>query len=110
METKNKVLSYIGFALKAGKICKGVNAVETLKNDVFLLIICHTASENTYKDAEKLALKFHCPLIVSEKVTVEEITLKENCKLIALTDKNLAEAVIKNSNEDFTIYSGGRKV
>jgi hypothetical protein len=33
--------------------------------------------------------------------------LKTNCKMLAITVKNLAKAIIENQNENFSISSGG---
>ena len=104
---RSKILSYIGFAAKSGNLRTGVNAVATLKK-VNLLAVCKRASENTVRDAEKLAAKFNCPLIVS-LIPVEEITGKENCKVFAVTDASLARAILDNLDDNFTIKSGGCK-
>ncbi len=104
---RSKILSYLGFAKKSGNLRTGVNTVSTLKK-AYALIICSGASENTVNEAKKLSQKFFCPLIVS-RLSVEELTGKENCKLMAVTDENLAKAIIDNTDENFTILSGGRK-
>lgn len=104
---RSKILSYLGFAIKSGNLRTGVNAIATIKK-ADLLIICSRASENTLKDAEKLAVKFNCPMVLS-KLPVEEIAGKENCKLLAVTDANLARAILENLDDNFTIKSGGYK-
>lgn len=83
----------------------GSNAVGTLKK-AFLIIICDSASEGTKKLARSYANKFHCPLMVSKKL-LEDITGKQNCKLVALTNKDLATAIISNQDDYFSISSGG---
>ena len=99
----SKVLAYLGFARKAGKLRTGVNAISTLKS-ANVLVVCESASENTVKDALKLARRFHCPL-VSSAISVEEITGKENCKLLCVTDGNLAKAILNNLDGNFTLKS-----
>lgn len=103
MTIRSKPESYIGFALRAGKYRCGVNAISTLK-DVKLLILCSTAAKNTRKEAEKLARQFHCKIVLSKAKTVEELTGKENCKLMAITDASLAKAIMDNLNGDFTQF------
>ena len=67
MPKKSKAESYIGFCIKAGKLTCGFNAVELLKKDVFLLLLCDTVSDNGKKSAEKLLdiipELFHGPLL-----------------------------------------------
>ena len=104
---KNKVLTYIGFAKRAGKFKTGTNAIKTVKSEVYLLIICKTASENAQKEAVKLAERFGCPLYESVNFTVEEIADKENCKLMAILDFELSKAIIANMGNDFKEFSGG---
>lgn len=100
MENKSKAQTYIGFAIRAGKYRTGFNTVGTLKK-VYLLAVCKTASENSLKDAVKLSKKYGCPLLQTKERTLAEIIFKENAKIIAVTDKNLADAAIKNSEQDF---------
>ncbi len=102
---KSKPLTFIGFALRARKVRTGVNAIQTLKGNVKVLIICQTASENTFNDAVKLAKKFNAPLIVSKTYKVEELVRKENCKLLAIQDESLGNAVLQNLDSHFQEYS-----
>ena len=50
----NKIYTYIGFAIKSRKIRCGVNSVATLKNRVPLLLLCKTASDNTFDEVLKI--------------------------------------------------------
>ncbi|MBP5307807.1 MAG: hypothetical protein J6Z34_01590 [Clostridia bacterium] len=104
---RSKAMSYLGFARKSGNLKAGVNAVATLKS-ARLVIVCKTASANTVKEAEKLAARFSCPLMETG-IPAEEIAGKENCKVVAVTDGNLARAIIDSSDENFTLKSGGCK-
>jgi len=99
---KSKIESCVGFARRAGKYRCGVNAIGTLKQ-VKLLILCSTAAVNTQNETVKLSKKFHCDVVVSNTITVEKLTGKENCKLLAITDASLAKAIKDNLNGDFTL-------
>ncbi len=101
MGNKTKAETYIGFAMRAGKFKIGTNAVATLKK-AQLVIVCNTASENTKNEAEKLAKKFKCPLLETKNKKLEQITHRENAKVMAISDKQLSDAVLNNSEEDFT--------
>ncbi len=96
----NKAQTFIGFAMRAGKYRIGMGAAETLKK-AYLIIVCESTAHNTKEKAEKLAKKFHCPLIVTKGVTLEALTHKENAKVMAVADKSLAQAIIDNSERDF---------
>ena len=101
MEKKTKAQTFIGFAIRAKKYRIGMNAVQTLKS-INLLIVCCSASENTIKDAKKIASKYHCPMLITNEIKLEEITYKENSKVMAITDRALAKAILDNCNNDFT--------
>jgi len=104
---RSKVESYIGFSIKSGKLTCGTNAIALQKKDVFLLIMCKSASENAKKEALKLKKKFNCELIISCGKSLEEITGKPNLKLAAVRDSGLAKAILSNTDENFELYSGG---
>ncbi len=100
MENNNKAQTFIGFAMRTGRFKIGVNAVATLKK-AYLVIVCKSASDNTKKDSEKLAKRFKAPLIETEAQTLEELTHRENAKVMAVSDKALAKAILDNSEKNF---------
>lgn len=97
---KTKAETFIGFAMRTGNFRIGANAAATLKR-ASLMIVCRTASENTKKDAEKLAKKFKCPLIEPVTKTLDDLTHRENAKVMAISDKKLSEAILNNLEKDF---------
>ena len=101
MEKKTKSETFIGFAMRTGKFRIGTNAVATLKK-AQLMIVCNTASDNTKKEADKLAKKFNCPMLETKNKSLEQITHRENAKVMAVCDKQLSDAILNNSEEDFT--------
>lgn len=101
MENKTKSETFIGFVMRTGKFRIGTNAVATLKK-ANLVMVCHTASENTKKQAEKLAKRFACPLLETKRKSLEQLTHRDNAKVMATFDKQLSEAILNNSEEDFT--------
>ena len=104
---KSKAESYIGFCIKAGKLTCGFNAVESLKKEVYLLLLCDTASANGKKSAKKLQKRFGCEMLLFCGKTLEEVTGKTGCKLAAVREQNLAKAILSVEDENFRKYSGG---
>ena len=102
MENKTKAQTFIGFAIRARKCKIGTNAVATLKK-ANLVIVCYTASENTKQEADKLAKKFNCPSIETVGIKLEDITHKENAKVMAIADRQLSQAILDNSENDFNV-------
>lgn len=99
-----KVETYLGFCLRARKIALGAGTLDTLKKGVYLIIVCSTASENTFKLAIKFKNRFSCPLLVC-RTGLENAVHKEGCKLAAVRDSELARAILNNAGNDYELYT-----
>ena len=106
MSTKSKAETFIGFAIKKRALITGTNSVDSLKR-ANLILVCESASENTRNQALGFSRKFNCEAVLC-KIPLEDITGKQNCKIAAMTDKNLASAVLNNSEENFYVISVGK--
>ncbi len=106
MEKRAKAETYIGFCLRARKIALGTGAVDCLKKDVYLILVCSTASANCFKLAEKFARRHSCPLMIC-RCGLENAVCKQGCKLAAVRDRHLAEAIISAADDNYEIYAGG---
>lgn len=102
----NKVRTYIGFCIKSGKISRGVNAIESIKSGVYLLIMDSSAAKNSVKSAISLKNKFSCPLIVCKSGFETDVNYI-GCRLAAIRDEGLAKAILDNLGENYELYSGG---
>ncbi len=102
----NKISAYIGFAIKAGKVIYGIDAVEVYRKKTYLLIASEDISENSFKAAKKIQERLKVPLAVTQGIKLEELVHKPNCKFIAITVKNLSDAILENAslNNNFIIY------
>ena len=107
--TKTKIFTYVGFAKKSKKLLIGSTALKTAKKGVQLLLVCSTATENARKEAESYAKKFSCPIVVCDGAPLADLVLKENCKVAAVCDKHLADAILANISDGFYVLSGGIK-
>ena len=102
MQTKSKVETFIGFAIRSSKYKIGVNAVKTLKR-AKLIIVCHTASENTLKEGQKLAKALRCPILITITKPLAEYVFRANAKVMAITDDALAKAIIDNKENQLKV-------
>jgi flagellar motor switch protein FliG len=100
LENKSRAETFIGFAIRTGRCRIGLNAVETLKR-ADVVIVCKTTAENSREKAKKLAVKFNCPLVVTVNKTLEQITHKENAKVMAIYDKKLTKAFLGSLEQEF---------
>ncbi len=96
-----KIISYIGFAIKAKKVVAGQSRLKHCKEPLTLIMVGQDATENLIHLAENIAKKHGCPLIKS-KCNLEDLTHMAGIKIIALTDENLSKAII-NEKEKITI-------
>ena len=81
METRSKARTFIGFAIKAGRMRFGMNSVNSLKRAA-LILCCKSAAENTAKEAVSAAKKFGCPLLITKDAPLSEMVHRENVKAV----------------------------
>ena len=105
---KSKVNSYIGFCKRARKITLGSGAIDALKSGVYLLILDGKAANNSMRYALKFKNRFNCPLMICNG-NFEEITEKPLCRLVAIRDRSLAEAILQSGDANYELYAGGNK-
>lgn len=101
-----KIYTYVGFSIRSGKVKLGVNAVSFYKGKIPLMILCDTATENTKKEVLSLSKRFGSKVLLTKVDTVEDLTNKPFCKLCAVLDENLAQAILDNVDENFQILGG----
>lgn len=97
----NKVISLIGLSMKAGKIASGEfateKAVKTMK--AWLVIVSEEASENTKKQFRNMCSYYQVPYVeFGGKEELGRAIGKEFRASLAVTDENLAKALIKQLN------------
>ena len=88
-----KVSAYIGFSVRKGSVVFGLDTIETYRKKVHLILCSDQLAENSYKRAAAEAQKRNCAVATIEGL---EETLKRNCKVLAICDKQLAEAIKEN--------------
>ena len=103
---RNRIETFIGFCIKKGKLTLGSGAVDTLKNDVYLLIVSSNASENAFKLAVKFKNRLRCPLLIC-KTDFESVVNRVGCKIAAVRDRVLAKAILESLDNDYELYAGG---
>ena len=92
----NKTISYLGFAQKSNNCIMGQTALKKSKKQLYLIMVCNSASENLKNLAKNLANKHNCEFIIS-KVELKELIKFDDIKILGLTDENLSKAIINNN-------------
>lgn len=92
----DKVVSILGFAIKAGKVLYGCDSIERYHKRKYLMILCGTLSDNSRDKI--IRSQVGVPTVVVKQTTVEEMTHHSGCKAIAVIDKQMAQAMLDNMN------------
>nr|WP_312495820.1 ribosomal L7Ae/L30e/S12e/Gadd45 family protein [Anaerosporobacter sp.] len=96
--TKNKILSYIGIATKAGKVASGEFSSEKAvkEHKAELVIVASDASDNTKKMFTNMCTYYKVPIyFFGEKSELGHAMGKEMRASLAMLDKGLADATQK---------------
>ena len=108
MET-NKIVTYLGFCIRARKIVFGAEEVEQKKKGIFLIVADENLGTSSQKLIHRAVEKFACPLLMAKAGTLGERLHRIGVKAVGITDKNLADAIVAETANDtqFKLYSGG---
>lgn len=104
----NKISAYLGFCIRAGKIVFGIDRIEIAKK-AYLLIADGDLKGNSFKIMLKTSERLSCNIFVTENGLLGELLHKPQVKAVAITDEQLALAIVNASQgkSQFKLYSGG---
>lgn len=104
MILQDKISTMLNFAMRAGKAVYGTETITESRRKLVILV-CRTLSENSLK---KLVKDNQKTMIIKTKAfDLFDLTHK-NGKAIAVIDKNMADEIIKNINENYEVISEGK--
>ncbi|MGN0796941.1 MAG: hypothetical protein ACI4M5_01910 [Christensenellales bacterium] len=93
----DKISCYVGFAVKSGKIIWGLDMLKKSKKPPRIIIIDGSIGSNSAKEAEYYAAKNDVDVLHLPSQSLGIMLKRNNVKLIAVTDDNLAKAILKIS-------------
>ena len=89
----------MGFSIKSGKVVFGLDKLQEYFKPVKLVIVCSTVAENTYKKLKALCEYNKWKMVqLNEGIVLGSVIGRDNCKVLAMTDKNLSQAVLDLPN------------
>lgn len=100
----NKILSLLGFAAKAGRLCYGfeasVSAVKASKSS--LLLAAEDVSPKSLKEVAFFANKYGVPHAVLSGIDIKTVSdaVGRRCGIISVNDQGFAEGILKALNSD----------
>lgn len=101
--TKDKVLSYLGLATRAGKIQSGEFSTEksVKSGKAALVIVAEDASDNTKKKFKNMCTFYEVPFYVyGTKEALGACIGKEFRASLALEDTGFCNAIVKQMNSE----------
>lgn len=101
----NKLIkTYIGFCIKSRAIVIGQDRLKANKGKIYLILHCSSASQNLVDLATRLAEKYGC--LCSRLEDLQQYTNLEGCKVVGITNKSLADAIVKVLNDEIGENNG----
>lgn len=103
---ENKLSTYIGFAIKSGKVIFGYDNLFKYKKIPKIIIFCKSLSEKMKNKLELFAISKKIKLLTLENFILSDIIKRDNCKVLGICDENLANVItieINNLNAGVTI-------
>lgn len=89
---KDKLETYLGFAIRSGNIVYGVDNIEAKISKICLVIYDRRLSENGVNKLKNVTKRNQIDTLISE-TTIDDLINKQNCKAIGITSKDLARAI-----------------
>ncbi|HHW89736.1 MAG TPA: hypothetical protein GX745_02390 [Clostridiales bacterium] len=102
---KNKIDTYIRFAIKSRKIIHGLDKIKLRTKQIKIIIADKTLSDNSLEKTKILSDRFRIPLILSED-DLNHILNTINCKIIGITDESLSKAILDNLGNGYYLAEG----
>ena len=94
---KNKILTLLGFASKAGRLIYGQAAsLEAMqKNKTKLLVIASDVSAKSQKELKFHAEKYNTPYLVLQEIGITELSnaVGRSCGAVSVNDNSFADAI-----------------
>ena len=91
----NKVKTYLGFANKAGKIVFGIDNIIKRPKGILVVLYDSTLAQNSVDKVTRFCETNNIPCILYSELIIDAVH-KQNCKIVGITDKSLAEAILLN--------------
>lgn len=88
-----EISRYIGLAQKANGVIYGLDNIKSTKLEIYLLLVCDTASNNLYEEMCYISINKKIPLHKLEYFTLDDILKTSNCKAVGITNKHLASQI-----------------
>ena len=88
-----KLESYLGFAIKSGKVIFGYDKLIECKKTPKVVLICSSQNEKVSNKVLNFCTTNNIECIKLKKFILSDLIKRDNCKVIGVIDENLANAI-----------------
>lgn len=88
-----EISRYIGLAQNANGVVFGLDNIKKSADNIYLLLVCDTASNNLYEEICFISVNKKIPMHKMEYITLDQILKTTNCKAIGITNRHLASQI-----------------
>ena len=96
---EKKIFSYVNFAIKAKDVVYGIDNIKTSRANISYIILSKTASKNLLDATTRFCQQKNIPYLITIKYTLDELLHTNNCKVIGITNQNIAQQIIYLKNQ-----------
>ena len=93
----NKLETLIGFAIKSGHVVFGYDNLCETRKKIKVVLISNDVNEKNKQKILNLCCKKRWVLCLTNDL-ISELTHRDNCKVVGITDENMANAILKLDN------------
>mgnify|MGYP000021933976 FL=1 len=90
----NKVDTYVGFAVKSGRVIWGLDMLKKAKKAPFVILIDERIGQNSLKQVNLYAERNSVPIVVMPAEHLNNSLARTNVKILSVCDENLAKAIL----------------
>ena len=92
---KSKLIAYLGFAIKSGKVIFGYDKLFETKKNPNLVLICSSLNEKNTDKILKFCEDKKIKVIKLEQLLLGDLINRDNCKVLAIADLNFATVICR---------------
>jgi len=89
-----KIKAYLSFSVRSGNIIFGVDKLMVNKKLPIVVLICSTQNDKVTNKVLRYCSDNNIKVIKLKDLLLADIIGRDNCKVVGLTDFNLAKAVM----------------
>lgn len=96
---EKKMFNYVSFAIKSGEVVFGIDNIKTAKVKPTCIILSKNASQNLKDSVLRFCEDKNVPYINLQEYEIDQLAHTTNCKVIGITNINIAKQVLYLKNQ-----------